>query len=112
MKKILGIGNALVDALYQITDETLLDEMRLPKGSMQLIDTERYTDIRQRMKNQPVKLATGGSACNTILALANLGMDTGLIGKILREQLPPTRHPDLPATRRPAYGSGLHIHHS
>lgn len=86
MKKILGIGNALVDALYQITDETLLDEMRLPKGSMQLIGTERYTDIRQRMKNQPVKLATGGSACNTILALANLGMETALIGKIADDE--------------------------
>lgn len=86
MKKILGIGNALVDALYQIKDETLLNEMQLPKGSMQLIDTGRYTDIGRRMKDLPVKLATGGSACNTILALANMGMETGLIGKIADDE--------------------------
>lgn len=86
MKKILGIGNALVDALYQIKDETLLNEMQLPKGSMQLIDTGRYTDIGRRMKDLPVKLATGGSACNTILALANMGMKTGLIGKIADDE--------------------------
>ena len=38
MDKIIGLGNALVDVLAIQKDDTLLDEMGLPKGSMQLND--------------------------------------------------------------------------
>lgn len=82
MKKILGIGNALVDALVKVADEGILEELGLPKGSMQLVDTERHLAICQRIADMPTGLATGGSACNTILALASLGTQPGLIGKI------------------------------
>ncbi|MFA6820409.1 MAG: hypothetical protein WCR53_07700, partial [Bacteroidaceae bacterium] len=40
MQKIIGIGNSLVDILARVNHEELLDEMNLPKGSMQLIDSE------------------------------------------------------------------------
>ncbi len=82
MKKVLGIGNALVDALVKVGDEEILAELNLPKGSMQLIDTERYLEISKRIAEMPVSRATGGSACNTILALANLNAQPGIIGKI------------------------------
>ena len=32
MDKIIGLGNALVDVLATLKDDTLLDEMGLPKG--------------------------------------------------------------------------------
>ena len=38
MDKIIGLGNALVDALAIIEDDNILTEMQLPKGSMTLID--------------------------------------------------------------------------
>ena len=38
MDKIIGLGNALIDVLATLKDDTLLDELELPKGSMQLID--------------------------------------------------------------------------
>ena len=38
MDKIIGMGNALVDVLVTLQDDSLLDEMSLPKGSMQLIN--------------------------------------------------------------------------
>ncbi len=82
MKKVLGIGNALIDILVQVEDETILDELSLPKGSMQLIDTQRYHDISERIAQMPKKRATGGSACNTVLALARLGAEPAIIGKI------------------------------
>lgn len=47
MKKILGIGNALVDALVQVENDLILNELQLPKGSMQLVDTERYLEIKK-----------------------------------------------------------------
>ena len=50
MKRILGIGNALVDALTLIPSDEILSELNLPKGSMQLIDETRFADICVRQK--------------------------------------------------------------
>lgn len=82
MKKILGIGNALVDALVQVKNDLILNELQLPKGSMQLVDTKRYLEIKKVLDLLHPQRTTGGSACNTILAIANLGAETGLIGKV------------------------------
>lgn len=81
MKKILGIGNALVDVLVQVPDGRILDELQLPKGSMQLIDTARYQQVSERLASLAKQQTTGGSACNTILAISHLGGKAGLIGK-------------------------------
>lgn len=80
--RVLGIGNALVDALVQVQNEVLLTEMNLPKGSMQLIDTEGYEAVCRRLSQMQVKRATGGSAANTVLALAHLGAQPGIIGRV------------------------------
>ena len=44
-KKILGIGSALVDILTQIPDETILQDLNLPKGSMTYVDAEKVVGI-------------------------------------------------------------------
>ena len=82
MNKILGIGNALVDMLVQVDNDMILSELDLPKGSMQLINTERYLYVKKRLDSLQPQRTTGGSACNTILAIANLGGEPGLIGKV------------------------------
>ncbi|MBE0647885.1 MAG: adenosine kinase [Bacteroidales bacterium] len=82
MKKILGIGNALVDILIRIDDETLLEQLNLPKGSMQLVNKERSDEVLLALKNVPHSLAAGGSAANTIHGLGMLGASTGYIGVI------------------------------
>ena len=87
MKKVLGMGNALIDNLLLVENEDLLQEFSLPKGSMQLIDTARYCHIRRRTAQLAASRTTGGSACNTILAIAHLGGSPGLIGKVGRDEL-------------------------
>lgn len=82
MKQVLGIGNALVDVLVQVGDEQLLQEMNLPKGSMQLIDDARFARMQRAFAPLQCKRTTGGSACNTILALSHMGSEVGLIGRI------------------------------
>ena len=82
MDKIIGLGNALVDVLATLKDDTLLDEMGLPKGSMQLIDDAKLQQINTRFSQMKTHQATGGSAGNAILGLACLGAGTGFIGKI------------------------------
>jgi sugar/nucleoside kinase (ribokinase family) len=79
--KILGIGNALIDVLARLNDDTLLCELNLPKGSMNLIDVDTRNKLLDKVKQQEVKMTTGGSAGNTSLALTKMGMDVGFIGK-------------------------------
>jgi Sugar kinases, ribokinase family len=80
--KILGIGNALVDILAIINNEQLLEELNLPKGSMQLIDRDKRELIFSKLSDLKLSMATGGSASNTSLALSNMGIFSGFIGKI------------------------------
>jgi len=82
MLKIIGIGNALVDVLIKLDNNNLLEKFSLPKGSMQLVDTDFVKRLTEATKNINKQLASGGSAANTIHGLANLGIDSAYIGKI------------------------------
>ncbi|MBI9066994.1 MAG: adenosine kinase [Salinivirgaceae bacterium] len=87
MEKVLGMGNALVDIMTQINDDKLLTELGLPKGSMQLVDADFSKQaIDKTVHLNPVK-TSGGSAANTIHGLAKLGVETGFIGKVGKDEL-------------------------
>ncbi len=87
MEKIIGIGNALVDILVRLKDDYLLEKTGLPKGGMTLIDEARQRELRSCMEGLPMEQATGGSAGNTMLALARLGEAAGFVGKVGRDDL-------------------------
>lgn len=87
MEKIIGIGNALVDVLVRLEDDSVLERMQLPKGGMTLIDEAQQNELRACMEGLSVEKATGGSAGNTILALAHLGEKAGFVGKVGRDDL-------------------------
>jgi sugar/nucleoside kinase (ribokinase family) len=86
MKKVLGMGNALVDVLIRIHDDSLLQKFGLPKGSMQLVDLDKSRFMQESMRDLNFEVASGGSAANTINGLANLGAPCGYIGKISNDQ--------------------------
>jgi len=85
MKRILGIGNALVDVMTLVEGDYILQEFNLPKGSMQLVDREKSEGIKAATERFPRTWTSGGSAANTIHGLAMLGADTGFIGSIGRD---------------------------
>ncbi len=85
--RVLGLGNALVDILARISDDSMLKELNLPKGSMQLVDQQNADNVSQAIKDLPKSQASGGSAANTIHGLANLGIQTGFIGKVGTDDL-------------------------
>ena len=87
MKKILGIGNALVDILVQLPNDEPLHKLELPKGSMQLIDQTTMKRISNATSLLENHVATGGSASNTSVALARLGCNVGFIGKVGHDEL-------------------------
>ena len=70
MKRVIGIGNALTDMLVNLNSDTVLDRFRLPKGSMSLVDTQLQTEISKSVAGLPYSLSLGGSAGNTIRAMA------------------------------------------
>lgn len=84
--KVLGLGNALVDIMTELTDESLLQEFNLPKGSMQLVDKTKSAQVVEGTKHLKTSLAAGGSAANTINGLAKLGASCGFIGKIGKDE--------------------------
>ena len=61
-KKILGIGNAIVDVLAKVNDEFLISN-KLIKGSMKLIDQSEFEDLKKNIKIE--KIVAGGSVANS-----------------------------------------------
>ena len=87
MKKILGIGNALVDVLVNISDDKILSAYGLDKGGMVMIDAERKRELHKGIAEMPQVCATGGSTSNTMHGLARLGAPAGYIGKVGRDAM-------------------------
>ena len=87
MKKVLGMGNALTDILLQIKNDSILSTLNLPKGSMQLINTERSEEISNAVSQYDKIMATGGSASNTINGITKLGLNAGFVGKIGKDDI-------------------------
>ncbi|NDV94142.1 adenosine kinase [Dysgonomonas sp. 521] len=82
MGKVLGMGNALVDVLAIIEDDKMLELLELPKGSMQLIDEDKFKTLSKEFEKLNKSIVSGGSASNTIIGLTRLGIDAGFIGRI------------------------------
>lgn len=81
---VVGIGNAIVDVLSQEDDHFILRH-GLNKGTMTLIDAQRAESLYAAMG--PAVEVSGGSAANTIAAIASLGGRAAFIGKTKDDQL-------------------------
>ncbi|MBV1879917.1 MAG: adenosine kinase [Pseudomonadales bacterium] len=71
---VFGIGNALVDTEFEVTD-TLLQEAALQKGTMTLVEENERQQLLDLLATQHpvVNQSGGGSAANTMVAIAQLG---------------------------------------
>ncbi|MCQ2227227.1 MAG: adenosine kinase [Bacteroidales bacterium] len=85
--KVLGMGNALVDILVRMPNDNILSQFNMPRGSMQLVDASQSAEIYEAVKGFNPQTVSGGSSSNTINGLANLGIATGMLGKIGRNEL-------------------------
>ena len=78
-KKILGIGNAIVDVFVKVDDDFLLKN-NLTKGSMKLIEKQEFESLKNTIKIK--KIEAGGSVANTMVGIAYLGGNPSFIGKV------------------------------
>ncbi len=69
---LYAIGNALVDTEFEVTDAQL-QRMGVDKRHMTLIDGPRRAELLQHVAAQASRRTGGGSAGNTVVALAQLG---------------------------------------
>ncbi len=76
--KITGIGNTLVDILINESDQ-FLEKLGKEKGGMTLVEFEDIKQILSETTQEPA-IVPGGSACNTIIGVANLGGEARFIG--------------------------------
>ncbi|MEL6961243.1 MAG: adenosine kinase [Pseudomonadota bacterium] len=92
---VVGLGNAIVDVLSEAED-TLLQRLDLAKGTMTLVDETRMNSLYGSMA--AAIESSGGSAANTLAAVAGLGGDAAYIGKVQSDQLGEIFRHDIRAT--------------
>ncbi len=79
MKKILGVGTALVDVICQVEDN-IISDLNLSKGSMTLIEESQIQNIRSNFTNPLI--TSGGSVCNTVHELNFGSHEASFYGKV------------------------------
>lgn len=74
MKKfhVYSLGNALVDFEFEVSDKTLT-RLNIKKGVMTLVDELSQQQLLTQLDGQKHDKASGGSAANSMIALAQLG---------------------------------------
>jgi sugar/nucleoside kinase (ribokinase family) len=79
VKKILGVGTALVDVICQV-DDNIISDLNLSKGSMTLIEESQIQNIRSNFTNPLI--TSGGSVCNTVHELNFGSHEASFYGKV------------------------------
>lgn len=78
-KKILGIGNAIID-VFTYVNEDFLKVNNLIKGSMKLINENEFIQLKKKIIIK--KILAGGSAANSMAGISHLNGEASFIGKI------------------------------
>ena len=93
---LYGLGNALVDTEYHISDELLVG-LGVEKGMMTLIDDAQLAVLEEQLRSRGElkKQASGGSAANSLIAAANFGSKVFYSCKVANDELGAFYHQDL-----------------
>ncbi|NER48397.1 MAG: adenosine kinase [Symploca sp. SIO1A3] len=81
---VFGVGNAMVDILTFVEDD-FIQEHTLSRGGMTLVDAEKQGGLLQKLEHKSLELNSGGSAANTMIALAQSGGNGFYSGKVAKD---------------------------
>lgn len=84
MKKVLGMGAALVDVLANVSDEWIAAQ-GVQKGGMNMVDWPQMEKFLSSLE-KPIRVP-GGSTCNTMVGIAKLGGRAAFISKVAKDEL-------------------------
>lgn len=83
---IYALGNAIVDLQVRVPDD-FLEALGVDKGIMTLVESERQSQILSGLDGRVVHRCSGGSACNTVVGIADLGGKAAFAGKVGEDEL-------------------------
>jgi sugar/nucleoside kinase (ribokinase family) len=78
---VYGVGNSLVDIQARITDEVVA-RLGFRKGVMTLVDETTQRRVLGALEGVPLSRCAGGSAANTVIAVADFGGRAAYAGKV------------------------------
>lgn len=79
---VVGLGNALMDALVLTSDESVLKDFGLVRGTSTMMDDDQWQQIYGRFNSHDIRLESGGSCANTIATLGRLGATSVYAGQV------------------------------
>ncbi|MGB5832335.1 MAG: adenosine kinase [Thiohalocapsa sp.] len=83
---VYALGNALVDMEYQVT-ESDLRHLNIDKGVMTLVDEAHQLRIMDHLRERHHQRGSGGSAANSVIALAQFGGNSYYACKVADDEL-------------------------
>jgi sugar/nucleoside kinase (ribokinase family) len=83
---VFGVGNAIVDIQLQV-DDAFLHHIDVAKGLMTLVEAEQQVKVLAALAGHTTNRCSGGSACNTIVGVADLGGTAAYAGKTADDDL-------------------------
>ena len=91
---VYGLGNALLDMEYEISDD-FLEKASVEKGLMTLVDDKRQAELITSLDGIKAQKGCGGSAANTIIAISQLGGKAYYSCKVAEDEEGNFFHSDL-----------------
>jgi len=79
--KLIGVGSPVVDTLASVDDAFISAQVPGAKGGMELVDAAVLAEIVGQLEG-PLTQAPGGSAGNTAVGVAHLGLPVTFLGKL------------------------------
>jgi len=83
---VYGLGNALVDMEFEISDQFLQDN-NIDKGVMTLVDENQQHELIEQLDAFEGRKASGGSAANTLIAVSSMGGSSYYSCKVADDEL-------------------------
>ncbi len=84
--KLIGVGSPVVDSLAHVSD-SFIESISGEKGGMELVDSQALAKLLATISvdNNALVEAPGGSAGNTAMGVAELGLPVTFLGKLGNE---------------------------
>lgn len=83
---VYGVGNSLVDIQARVSDEVVAG-LGFHKGVMTLVDERTQRLVLEALAGVPFSRCAGGSAANTVIAVADFGGNAAYAGKVADDEI-------------------------
>jgi len=83
---VFGIGNAIMDLQARVPDPVLTG-LQVKKGVMTLVESDRQQAILAGLSGHSVNRCSGGSACNTVVGVADFGGTAAYVCKVGNDEM-------------------------